>query len=35
MSLYLILNAIEIEGKTENKEYITFKFVSFNNEKID
>ena len=27
--------SLEIEGKTEDKESITFKFVSFNNEKID
>lgn len=27
--------SLEIEGKTEDKETITFKFVSFNNEKID
>lgn len=27
--------SLEIEGKTEDKEAITFKFVSFNNEKID
>ena len=27
--------SLEIEGQTEDKESITFKFVSFNNEKID
>ena len=27
--------SLEIEGKTEDKESITFKFVSFNNEKIE
>ena len=29
------MDVLEIEGKTEDKESITFKFVSFNNEKID